>query len=265
MALVLRPATPDDHALFARFFLAFDLPDPIPDLAWWTRQCRHACFAEEDGKAVGYGLACKMEGRAYVMHCAVEASARGRGVGRAVMEALAKRLLDEGCTEWTLNVMEGNEPAIALYRGLGMVVAHKAVSLSIPWSCVDAMPRGTGVAEAFEPAEDRAVEDRFGIDAGRISLQRTFEGRTLLRLRRGRDVVGVISFDPAFPGTPLLRAPSLGDACTLFDAVRAHARHDYFRLLIEADDALADSLMTAGATLVRSLLHMVGTIPSGRI
>jgi len=125
-----RQATPEDHPLFVSFFLTFEMPDPTPDLAWWTRFCQNACFIEQDGAAVGYGLAYKLDAGGYVMHCATAESARRRGVGRAVMEALAERLRDEGCTRWSLNVKEENAAAIALYRRFGLEVAFKVAALA---------------------------------------------------------------------------------------------------------------------------------------
>jgi GNAT superfamily N-acetyltransferase len=261
MTLVVRAATPEDHALFARFFLSFDMPDPIPDLAWWTRFSKNACFLEEDGKAVGYGLAFKVGDDGYVMHCAVDSSARNRGVGGAVMSALGKRLRDEGCSRWNLNVKEGNAPALALYRRFGMEVEFAVSALSLPWRCVDALPSSLGVVESFESREDREVEDCLGLDRGRVSLQRDFEDRILLRVRDGAGVAGVIGFAPRFPGAALFRARSSGHARTLFDGVRSHATHDYFRLAVEADAALAEELIGVGATRLMSLVHMVGPIP----
>jgi len=164
MTLVVRQAMPEDHALFVPFFLSFEMPDPVPDLEWWTRYSRNACFVEEDGRAVGYGLAYKLAESGYVMHCAVDASARNRGVGRAVMLALAGRLREQGCTLWGLNVKDDNAPALALYRRLGMEVAHGTAILSVPWSSVDAMPPGAGTVESFDRGEDRRVEDSLAIE-----------------------------------------------------------------------------------------------------
>jgi GNAT superfamily N-acetyltransferase len=261
MTLTVRPATPEDHALFVTFFRSFNMQDQTPDLGSWTRDCENACFLEENGKVVGYGLAYKVGDGGYVRHCAVDSSARNRGVGRAVMETLARRLRDQGCTRWMLNVMEGNEPALALYRRLGLNFEFKVAALSVSWGSVDGLPPAVGIAEGFERDEDPEVEDRLRVDRGRVSLQRELN-RILLRVRDGADVVGVIGFDPQFPGAHLFRARSAGHARTLFDAIRPDALHDYFRLAVEGDDTLAEELIRAGATRVMSLLHMGGAIPA---
>ncbi len=260
MTLAVRQATPEDFAAFVPFFLSFEMPDPVPELSWWRKYSKNACFLEEDGAAVGYGLAYRLDDVGYVMHCAVAPSARNRGVGGAVMAALAERLREAGCTRWMLNVKEENAPALALYRRLGLAVDHRVAALSMPWSCASAI-RGAGVAETFERDEDQQVEDCLRLDRGRISLQREFDDRILLRVREGADVVGVIGFAPRFPGAALFRARSIAYARTLFDGVRRHATHDYFRLIVEADDALAEALIGVGATRVMSLLHMTGPIP----
>jgi GNAT superfamily N-acetyltransferase len=263
MALSVRPAKPEDHALFVPFFLSFEMPDPIPEQAWWDKFCQHACFVEEGGRALGYGLAYKLEESGYVMHCAVDASARNRGVGRAVMKTLAKTLRAEGCTRWSLNVKVGNEPAIALYRRLGMESDFTVAVLRIPWSVAEGLSPGSSVGEHYDGSEDRDLEVLFGLEHGRVSRPREL-GRVMRRARRGGETTGVIGFDPAFPGAPLFRARSLEDAAALFRSIRETAKpeHDYFRVVVEADEALAERLISAGATRIMSLLHMVGALPA---
>ena len=46
-------------------------------------------------------------------------SARGKGVGRRLMEALARAARKRGCDRLRLEVREKNRPAIALYESLG--------------------------------------------------------------------------------------------------------------------------------------------------
>lgn len=54
---------------------------------------------------------------------AVLPSARGRGIGRALIEAAMETLMDAGRGMLTLNVTSNNAPALALYRSLGFEVA----------------------------------------------------------------------------------------------------------------------------------------------
>jgi GNAT superfamily N-acetyltransferase len=44
---------------------------------------------------------------------------RGRGIGRALLARLARIAIDEGCSRLEWDVLEWNEPAIAMYRGIG--------------------------------------------------------------------------------------------------------------------------------------------------
>jgi GNAT superfamily N-acetyltransferase len=49
----------------------------------------------------------------------VESSARGTGLGYALLETARERALARDCTRMELDVNEENEPALALYRKLG--------------------------------------------------------------------------------------------------------------------------------------------------
>ena len=49
----------------------------------------------------------------------VEASARGRGVARALVELATERARERGCRRMELDTSEANEAALALYHGFG--------------------------------------------------------------------------------------------------------------------------------------------------
>lgn len=264
MTLQVRDATPDDHATFARFFFSFEMPDPLPDLEWWTRFCKDAFFVEEQGKPVGYGLGWRLADSGYVMHVAVDASARNRGVGRVVMRTLAERLKAAGCTKWYLSVKRDNAPAIALYQRVGMRIEHPVSVVEVPWSAVAQLPSSSYVVEPFDAADDAAMEDTFGITRGRISHSRTLPARVLLRARDGERVVGVVSFDPPFPGAPLFRANDESVARALLDGMRPHAKpeFDHVRVVTEGDEPLAARLEAMGGKQLMSLYRMAGQIPS---
>ncbi len=61
-------------------------------------------------------------GRAGVMihDLFVRASGRGRGVGRALVTALARLAVDRGCERMDVNVLDWNHRARAFYAGLGL-------------------------------------------------------------------------------------------------------------------------------------------------
>ena len=56
----------------------------------------------------------------------VAGSARGGGVGRALVEACAERSRERGCKRLQLDTNETNTAALALYESLGFVTAKRA-------------------------------------------------------------------------------------------------------------------------------------------
>lgn len=82
-------------------------------------------LVEWDGQAVGLALwfynFSTFEGRhgIYLEDLYVRPEHRGRGLGRALLEHLARRCLDEGLTRLQWSVLDWNAPAIGFYRGLG--------------------------------------------------------------------------------------------------------------------------------------------------
>ena len=47
---------------------------------------------------------------------------RGRGLGKALMQKLARRCADEGWTRFEWAVLDWNKPAIDFYRAMGATV-----------------------------------------------------------------------------------------------------------------------------------------------
>ncbi len=58
----------------------------------------------------------------YIDDICVDETARGRHVGRALYEFVRDYARSVGCHNITLNVWEGNEPAMSFYRNMGMKV-----------------------------------------------------------------------------------------------------------------------------------------------
>ena len=94
--------------------------------ALWGPSPRASCeIAEADGAPIGFALwfynFSTFRGQAgiYVEDLFVLPEARGRGAGRALMAALARRCVDEnlGRLEWA--VLDWNAPAIGVYDRLG--------------------------------------------------------------------------------------------------------------------------------------------------
>ena len=87
----------------------------------------HAQFvADDDGKLLGWCDALPGEASAGTAHVArlgmgVHKDHRGRGLGRALMEATIEKVRSRGLEKIELSVYSANAPAIALYRKLGFV------------------------------------------------------------------------------------------------------------------------------------------------
>ena len=87
---------------------------------------RFRCLiAEEDGRAAGFALFFTSYSTWRGHHgirledLYVTPAARGRGVGRALLEHLAAVALEEGCPRLEWDVLAWNEPAIGFYERVG--------------------------------------------------------------------------------------------------------------------------------------------------
>lgn len=136
MTITIRDAGPDDLPLIFRL---------ICDLAEYER-LRHEVSADEetlghylfgpspkaeviigevDGIARGFALFfhnfSTFEGRPgiYLEDLFVEPEARGSGLGKKLLAALARIAVDRDCARLEWSVLDWNEPAIAFYRSLG--------------------------------------------------------------------------------------------------------------------------------------------------
>jgi GNAT superfamily N-acetyltransferase len=103
--------TPDEiaRALFA------DHPRVFCDLAEW------------DGEPAGFALwfynFSTFRGRhgIYLEDLFVKPAFRSKGIGKALLQHLAKRAVDEGCARVEWWVLDWNEPAIKFYESLGAI------------------------------------------------------------------------------------------------------------------------------------------------
>ncbi|MCS5716811.1 GNAT family acetyltransferase [Herbiconiux sp. CPCC 205763] len=94
--------------------------DPRKDIARkLTTQPELFLVAETDSGLRGAVMAGYDGHRGWVNYLAVDPSARGHGLGRALMAEVEQRLEALGCPKVNLQIREGNEPVMEFYRALG--------------------------------------------------------------------------------------------------------------------------------------------------
>ncbi len=89
-------------------------------------------YTDDEGTVVGHAFCQLTEVKGhgllqdaktlYIDDICVDASARGHHVGKALYEHVSQYARAVGCHNITLNVWEGNDPAMAFYRSMGMQV-----------------------------------------------------------------------------------------------------------------------------------------------
>ncbi|WP_437786919.1 N-acetyltransferase family protein [Sorangium sp. So ce1097] len=268
--LVARPATAADYEHFARLFVELDTGNPVlPRDRWESALARDTLFFERDGEVVAYAYVQPLRGVGYVRHVVVAPSHRGRGVGGAVMRAVAAHLRGRGCARWCLNVKPDNTAAVRLYRGLGMEHAYVMTTFQLAWDAVARLPRPFHrvAARPAQPSDDVALEAAFSMPSGQIAEARGRGGLVLLCLvdpaAPDAAPLGFTSFDPFLPGAFPFRVAAPELAAPLLDAVRPHAPRAPEALLVtvEDDDTLVALLRDAGATVQLVGAHFRGEIP----
>ena len=101
--------------------------DGLEDALFGPRPVAEALIAHVDDRPVGFALTCEIfstfSGKrgTWLEDLFVLPDARGRGVGKALLVALAARCVErgQGALEW--DVLDWNEPAIGFYKSLGAV------------------------------------------------------------------------------------------------------------------------------------------------
>ncbi len=263
MDLVLRPAKPTDYPHFSRWFPTLGSGDVVPPrTAWVDDMGPQSTIAEHDGEPVGYCYAQTLERDGYVRHLAVDESARGQGVGRALLEHAAVGMRAAGCTRWRLNVKPDNDPAVGLYSALGMTKVHESASLRFDWSILERLPEPPADRTVDEPdaAEQSAIEQRFALPAGQLASAAAREGVAVLAVRSTDTMLGVAAFDVGFPGCFPFRAMTVEDANALLHGLHPLATQHGMGLVAEAHPQLEAALVEAGARVAFRFMHMSGPL-----
>lgn len=129
-----------------------------------------ALLAEEDGAPIGLGVGTRNGTVGWVGPIFTAPDQRGRGIGRALTEAVARELNREGCDALLLAATELGLP---VYERLGFVPDGRYHVLSGPAS---ALPNDGGTVRAARPEEVAAVRalDRWASGEDRTALLDAF-------------------------------------------------------------------------------------------
>jgi len=141
-SLIVRAATPADTALV--FALICELADyerlqgevdATPEeiaAALFADTPRVFCdIAEWDGEAAGFAVwfvnFSTFRGRhgLYLEDLYVRPALRGRGIGKALMQGLARRCVEQGLARMEWSVLDWNTPSIGFYRSIGATVMNE--------------------------------------------------------------------------------------------------------------------------------------------
>ena len=134
--ITIRPASADDAALILRFIKELALYEREPDKVLATEADllrdgfgptpRFRCvIAEHQGEPAGFALFFTSYSTWRGHHgirledVYVTPKKRGAGVGKALLQHLAKIAKDEGCPRFEWDVLEWNASAIGFYEALG--------------------------------------------------------------------------------------------------------------------------------------------------
>jgi GNAT superfamily N-acetyltransferase len=138
---MIRPATPDDLETIARLIRALAEYERLThevvldekilrEHLFGPRPYAEVLLAEEAGEVVGFALFFHNystfigKPTLYLEDLFVRPEHRGKGHGKALLQALARLALERDCGRLEWSVLNWNEPAIGFYRSLGAVPMH---------------------------------------------------------------------------------------------------------------------------------------------
>jgi GNAT superfamily N-acetyltransferase len=136
MTITVRPAVSEDIPMILSFIRELAAYEREPDAVvateagllrdGWQEPVRFkALMAEYGGEPVGFALYF-WSYSTWVGHHGIRLEdlyvtppMRGRGIGRALLQRLARIAVDEGCSRLEWDVLDWNTPAIAVYERMG--------------------------------------------------------------------------------------------------------------------------------------------------
>ncbi|HEV3165253.1 MAG TPA: GNAT family N-acetyltransferase [Isosphaeraceae bacterium] len=100
-------------------------PDSFRQHLFGPHPCAETLLAEVAGEPVGFALffptysTFRGQPGLYLEDVFVQAEHRGRGIGKALLAAVARIAIERGCGRVEWSVLDWNAPAIGFYRSLG--------------------------------------------------------------------------------------------------------------------------------------------------
>lgn len=260
-----RPATSSDYELYARAFAELRVPDPPPPRERWLRDnLPTTLFFEEHGRFVAYAFFQTLEETGYVRNMVVEPSARGRGIGRAVMRQLRDRFVAAGCVQWCLNVKPDNVAAIRVYEDSGLRAAYRSRGWRVSSDAVAALPEASPAwhVDLILENEDAAVEAALDIPRGFIAMRRKLPEVHALALRDSGRILGVACYDVERSAVPFA-AESARAARALLEALLPLAAGGSIMIVLNANAELDRALTGAKAEVLLDVVHYRGSLVPG--
>lgn len=265
----IRGAQAGDYDHFVAMFGELGVPEAVPPREVFEASfAPNAFFVCEGERVLGYGHGLAVGPSWHVMHVVTAPDARGRGVGRAIMDEHARRARAAGVSRWWLSVKRENATALRLYERCGLTIALATWAMIIDWADVARLPPAPGPFTTFvvEPDVDAAVEHALGLATGEVASHRARPGRVLVGVRAAEtdELVAYASFAPAFPGAFPFRPRDASAVRALFEAMRPHAlaEHASVRMVVERDEALVEACTSAGGRVMIEMYRMEGDVPA---
>ena len=157
--IALRPGTADDAPLLVALIRELAAYERAPDAAVATEAdllrdgfgaapLFRTLVGELDGQAVGFAFFflaySTWRGRPtlFLEDLFVRPAARGNGVGRALMQALASEAVHLGCARFVWQVLDWNTPSIRFYESFGAEVLREWLTCRLEGEALLALARG---------------------------------------------------------------------------------------------------------------------------
>jgi GNAT superfamily N-acetyltransferase len=159
MTLTVREAIPDDVTDILRFIRELAIyekaeheveatVESLTASIFGEKSVTRALICEEDGAALGFAVwffsysTWQAKNGLYLEDLYVTASARGRGVGKALLKRLAAIAVEAGCGRFEWSVLDWNEPAIRVYEAIGAEPMSEWTRYRLSGEKLEAFARG---------------------------------------------------------------------------------------------------------------------------